>query len=100
MTLTPPAAANGITRVLLVDDQPMIAEAVRQMVATDPGIEFHYCQDPRRAIPTANEVRPTVILQDLVMPDIDGLTLVKFFRANKATADTPGNAASVSTTFR
>jgi len=77
------------TRVLLIDDQPMIAEAVRRMVAADPGVEFHYCQDPRRAIPTANEVRPTVILQDLVMPDIDGLTLVKFFRANPATADTP-----------
>src|SRR5262249_45701393 len=34
-------------------------------------------------------VQPTVILQDLVMPDIDGLMLVKFFRANKATRDIP-----------
>src|SRR5262249_4353454 len=29
------------------------------------------------------------ILQDLVMPDIDGLTLLKFFRANPATRDVP-----------
>jgi PleD family two-component response regulator len=35
---------------------------------------------------TANEFGPTVILQDLVMPEVDGLTLVKFFRANPATA--------------
>lgn len=77
------------TRVLLVDDQPVIAEAVRRMLAADPAIEFHYCQDPKRALPMANEVRPTVILQDLVMPDVDGLTLVRFFRANPATADTP-----------
>jgi sigma-B regulation protein RsbU (phosphoserine phosphatase) len=34
-------------------------------------------------------VQPTVILQDLVMPDIDGLQLVKFFRANKATREVP-----------
>jgi sigma-B regulation protein RsbU (phosphoserine phosphatase) len=30
-----------------------------------------------------------VILQDLVMPDVDGLMLVKFFRANPATRQTP-----------
>ena len=30
-----------------------------------------------------------MILQDLVMPDIDGLTLVKNFRANEATRETP-----------
>ena len=37
----------------------------------------------------AGAVQPTVILQDLVMPEIDGLQLVKFFRANKATRQIP-----------
>ncbi|OWK34730.1 SpoIIE family protein phosphatase [Fimbriiglobus ruber] len=80
---------TGTTRVLLIDDQPMIGEAVRRMLAPEAGIEFHFCPDPKAAIPTANRVRPTVILQDLVMPDIDGLMLVRYFRANPTTADTP-----------
>ena len=80
---------TGTTRVLLVDDQPVIAEAVRRMLAAEPGIEFHYCSDPKKAIPLANEIKPTVILQDLVMPDVDGLTLVRFFRVNPTTVDTP-----------
>src|SRR4051794_6059351 len=75
--------------VLLIDDQPIYGEKVRQMLASEPDIGFHYCQDPSKAIETANRVQPTVILQDLVMPDIDGLLLVKFFRANKATRDIP-----------
>lgn len=83
------APASGTVRVLLVDDQPIVAETVRRMLADQPGVEFHYCQDPVKAIPTANLLRPTVILQDLVMPDVDGQTLVRFFRANPATADTP-----------
>ena len=33
--------------------------------------------------------KPTVILQDLVMPEIDGLTLVKKFRAHEPTRETP-----------
>ncbi len=75
--------------VLLVDDQPLVAESVRHMLAGEPDIRFHYCQDPTRAIETANSVQPTVILQDLVMPEVDGLMLVKFFRANRSTRDIP-----------
>jgi len=79
---------HGIS-VLLVDDQAIIAEAVRRMLAEQPDIQFHYCQDPARAIQTARDIDPTVILLDLVMPEIDGLTLAKFFRANKQTREIP-----------
>ena len=75
--------------VLLIDDQPMIGEAVRRMLAPETDIIFHYCSDPSVAIPKAIEVAPTVILQDLVMPDIDGLLLLRFFRAHPATKDVP-----------
>ena len=75
--------------VLLVDDQHMIGEAVRRMLAPEHDIDFHFCQDPTRAIKVANEIHPTVILQDLVMPEIDGLTLVRYYRANIATKDVP-----------
>jgi len=75
--------------VLLVDDQPMIGEAVRRMLAPEHDIDFHFCQDPTKAIKMANRIRPTVILQDLVMPEIDGLTLVRYYRANPETMDVP-----------
>lgn len=75
--------------VLLIDDQPMIGEAVRRMLASEQDIVFHYCKDATRAVEEAIKVSPTVILQDLVMPDIDGLTLVKKFRETEATQETP-----------
>ncbi len=75
--------------VLLVDDQPIIGEAVRRMFASQEDIEFRFCQDPTKAFEVVEEFSPTVILQDLVMPDVDGLTLVKFFRANPKTRDIP-----------
>lgn len=59
------------------------------MLESEADISFHYCQDPKRALEMAALVRPTVILQDLVMPEIDGITLVKLFRANAATRETP-----------
>ena len=77
------------TVVLLVDDQAMVGEAVRRMLAEETDIEFHFCQDPSQAVSMANEIQPTIILQDLVMPDVDGYTLLKFYRANPVTAGTP-----------
>jgi phosphoserine phosphatase RsbU/P len=75
--------------VLLIDDQIIIAEAVRRMLETEGDIQFFYCNDASQAIAMALEVKPTVILQDLVMPSIDGLLLVRYFRANPATKDIP-----------
>jgi sigma-B regulation protein RsbU (phosphoserine phosphatase) len=88
VALTQSPAPRGVD-VLLVDDQPIIGEAVRRMLADEPGIVFHYCKDAPAAVAKAAEVRPTVILQDLVMPEIDGLSLVRQFRADERFRDVP-----------
>jgi signal transduction histidine kinase len=75
--------------VLLIDDQIMVAQAVRRLLADLPDIDFHYCANPNEALDAANRIKPTVILQDLVMPSIDGLDLLQLFRSNHSTAETP-----------
>jgi len=74
---------------MLVDDQNIVAEALRRMLEDQEDIDYHYCSDPSAAINEAIEFQPTVILQDLVMPDIDGLMLLKFFRSNTDTKSIP-----------
>ncbi len=88
MSAEPILTEHKVT-VLLIDDQPMIGEAVRRMLAGEPDIVFHYCREASKALDEAHRLKPTVILQDLVMPEIDGLTLVKTIRANEATRETP-----------
>ncbi len=82
------AAQASRVVVLLVDDQAMVAEGIRRMLV-DEEIEFHYCSDPKEAIPTAMDIGATTILQDLVMPDVDGMTLVRFYRNHPATRNIP-----------
>ncbi len=88
-----PAAPAALTQhaitVLLVDDQPIVGDAVRRMLAPEKDIVFHYCQEPGKALAMAAEISPTIILQDLVMPEIDGLTLVRFFRAHPRLKNVP-----------
>ncbi len=75
--------------VLLIDDQMIIAEALKRMLFDQSDITFHYCTNPGFALEMISQVKPTVILQDLVMPDCNGLTLVQFFRSNASTFNIP-----------
>ena len=75
--------------VLLVDDQAASVKAIRRMLEGCRDIEFHFCSDASQAEEIAMEVLPTVILQELKMPGIDGLTLVKRYRVNSALREVP-----------
>jgi two-component system chemotaxis family response regulator WspR len=76
-------------KVLLVDEQASIGERVRAMLAPEADIAFAHCLMPAQALKHARELRPTVILQDLVMPAIDGFTLLRFYRASPELEATP-----------
>jgi two-component system chemotaxis family response regulator WspR len=75
--------------VLLVDDQVMVAEGIRRMLENEEQIDFHYCQEPEKALEMAIEIKATVILQDLVMPDVDGMTLMRFYKSHPQTKNIP-----------
>jgi len=85
----PISPSQDVAIILLVDDQPFVAEAIRHFLDGEPSIALHYCQDPDQALEIADRLRPTLILQDLLMPNIDGLAVVSRFRANPSTKDTP-----------
>lgn len=86
-TAAPPAVERP--RVLLIDDQPAVAKAVEEMMRDAPEFDFHYCPDAKRALLVARQLKPTVILQDLVMPDISGAVLLRFLRADPFLAGVP-----------
>jgi PleD family two-component response regulator len=75
--------------ILLVDDELIEAELFRGLLEGEQDLEFHYCQRADEAIAKANEIQPTVIMQDLSMPGDHGLTIISRFRANPETKDTP-----------
>ena len=75
--------------VLLIDDQAFVGDAVTRALNGQSDIDLHFCSNPHEAVALANALKPTVILLDLVMPQISGLTLLKRFRENAFTAEVP-----------
>lgn len=87
MTTTPIIPSKPV--VLLVDDQQMVAEGIRRMLADQKDIDFHYCADSMHAVEMAVAIKPTIILQDLIMPDLDGYELIRKYRSNEVTKNIP-----------
>ena len=77
------------TKILLVDDQPVTGILLQRMLQETPYMTLLSCTDPLTAIHMAEENDPTVILLDFIMPKVDGLTLLKQFRAMERFAHIP-----------
>jgi len=75
--------------LLLVDEQKFVHKGVRKMLVDAPDIEIHSCYNGLQAVAMAEHLGPTVILQDINMPDISGLKLLAEYRRHPAIADVP-----------
>jgi DNA-binding NarL/FixJ family response regulator len=63
--------------LLIVDDHPVVRDGLSGMFAPDPGFEvLGEAADGAEAIRMARTLRPDVILMDLRMPGMDGLTAI------------------------
>lgn len=75
--------------ILLVDDQRFVGAALSLLLSDEDDLEIHCCTDAANALAQALSIRPSLILQDLVMPDISGLALVRTYRENPIIRSTP-----------
>ncbi len=65
-------------RIVIVDDQAMIRAGLRMIVETEPGMEVvGEAADGREAIVVARRTRPDIVLMDISMPRLDGLSAAR-----------------------
>jgi two-component system chemotaxis response regulator CheB len=73
-------------KVLVVDDSAVVRQVVTNLLAADPGIEvIAAVADPILAIPRMNAQWPDVIVLDIEMPRMDGITFLKKIMAERPT---------------
>ena len=68
-----------MTRVLVVDDDPQLLRALRVNL-TARRYEVHLAADGTTALSIASRHRPDVIILDLGLPDLDGITVIEGLR--------------------
>jgi len=74
-------------KVLIVDDEPNVRRLLRAMLSKT--FEVFEAEDGRQAIEMASTQRPNVILMDMMMPRLDGLTACHMLKNDPATKTIP-----------
>ncbi len=82
-------------RVLIADDHLIVREGLRLILETEEGLELAgEAADGAEAVRLAGELQPDVVLMDLRMPGMDGLTAIEHLRRQH-----PQVAVVILTTF-
>ena len=86
---TPAAVATDAARVLLIEDsvhyQNLVSLLMRQHF---PGVELHIADDGIAGLAMAGQLRPQVLVVDILLPGIDGGTLITSLRSHPQFANT------------
>lgn len=75
--------------MLYVDDEDDIREVATMSLELDPAIEVLACSSGRQALEEAARWHPSVILLDVMMPDMDGPGTLELLRATPETRTIP-----------
>lgn len=77
-----------VPRILIVDDEDDFIELVKYRLA-GLGCEFVVANDGVQALSQARVCKPQLILLDILLPDLDGLSVCEILRRQPATKKIP-----------
>jgi signal transduction histidine kinase len=84
----PEQADAGKIRVLLIDDDALLVAHVRRILERG-GFAFYGAERARDGFELAASIQPDVVLIDKVMPDLDGIDLLRMMRSNELLSTVP-----------
>lgn len=81
--------ARPLVRILLVEDEPHLMMVTRVTLERVGGFEVRACITGEEALKEARSFHPDLILLDVMMPGMDGITTLRILRSTPDTADIP-----------
>jgi len=77
-----------MAQILIVDDSPTEAHILKGMLEKN-GFEIETAENGTEGIERAKELKPDLILMDVVMPGLNGFQATRQLTKNSETADIP-----------
>lgn len=80
---------KSLQKIMLVEDEQDIREIARLSLETLGSFTIYPCSSGQEALDTAPKIKPDLIILDMMMPGIDGLTTLQLLRKNPTLANIP-----------
>lgn len=77
------------TQTILVVEDNVLMRKLFVRCLEEGGYTVVEATDPRSVLPLMHELRPDLVVMDILMPDLSGFELIKQVRADEALAATP-----------
>jgi CheY-like chemotaxis protein len=74
-------------KILVVDDEPTVRHLVRRLLSRE--FEIAEAENGEEAVTVAKEQKPDLILMDMMMPKMDGLSACYHIKQDKETGQVP-----------
>jgi len=82
-------APERFPRILIADDAPDARRLVRRILQSQGEYTFFEAVNGRETLQLANQEHPDLLILDLMMPEMDGFTVLDNLRSNPETAEIP-----------
>jgi threonine synthase len=82
-------AVDKFPCIAVVDDNPDVRRLIKRILQTQGRFEIHEASNGREAIELAQKILPNLMILDLMMPEVDGFSVMDALQSNPETAEIP-----------
>ncbi len=88
------AALNNVSierfpRIVLVDDEPNVRRLIKRILLSQGKYSLYEAEDGKTAVDMITRELPDLVILDLMMPEVDGFSVIDILNAQKETRDIP-----------
>jgi DNA-binding NarL/FixJ family response regulator len=81
-----PVTPKSVTKILIIDDHPMVISGCRSLFASDSGVEIEEANDAKSGQRAFVRTQPDVTIIDINLPDVSGFELMRRIRKTEPDA--------------
>ena len=88
------AALNNVSidrfpRIVLVDDEPNVRRLIKRILLSQGKYALYEAEDGKTAVDLITRELPDLVILDLMMPEVDGFSVIDILNAQKETRNIP-----------
>jgi threonine synthase len=78
-----------VRKVVIIEDTPDAARLIARILQARGGYQAHIATDGAAGIAMVRDLKPDLVITDLMMPDVDGFQVIDTIKSDEKLADIP-----------